>query len=130
MQQGIVTDSGTGRPEMIIHLPGGKRIAVDTKVPFTASLEAVARPPSSTPSGGFYTRACAEHVQLALRLTIIKFTPNPLCLVFWLLPSFSFFSPTTPQRPTKPSSPTATTLAKHAAPDNGPSHTESTLPLA
>ena len=40
VQSSIVSDAGSGRPDMVIHLPGGKNIAVDAKVPFTAYLEA------------------------------------------------------------------------------------------
>ncbi len=40
VQASIASDAGAGRPDMVIHLPGGKNIAVDAKVPFTAFLEA------------------------------------------------------------------------------------------
>lgn len=40
LQSSIVSDAGAGRPDMVVHLPGGKNIAVDAKVPFTAYLEA------------------------------------------------------------------------------------------
>ena len=40
VQSSINSDAGAGRPDMIIHLPGGKNIAVDAKVPFNAYLEA------------------------------------------------------------------------------------------
>jgi DNA recombination protein RmuC len=40
VQSTISSDAGAGRPDMVIHLPGGKNIAVDAKVPFTAYLEA------------------------------------------------------------------------------------------
>jgi len=40
VQSSIHSDAGSGRPDMVIHLPGGKNIAVDAKVPFTAYLEA------------------------------------------------------------------------------------------
>lgn len=40
VQSSIVSDAGAGRPDMVIHLPGGKNIAVDAKVPFSAFLEA------------------------------------------------------------------------------------------
>ncbi|MEQ1735770.1 MAG: DNA recombination protein RmuC, partial [Rhodoglobus sp.] len=40
VQSSINSDAGSGRPDMVIHLPGGKNIAVDAKVPFTAYLEA------------------------------------------------------------------------------------------
>jgi len=40
VQASIVSDAGSGRPDMVIHLPGGKNIAVDAKVPFNAYLAA------------------------------------------------------------------------------------------
>jgi len=40
VQSSITSDAGAGRPDMVIHLPGGKNIAVDAKVPFAAYLEA------------------------------------------------------------------------------------------
>jgi DNA recombination protein RmuC len=40
VQSSVTSDAGAGRPDMVIHLPGGKNIAVDAKVPFTAFLEA------------------------------------------------------------------------------------------
>ncbi|CAN5301554.1 DNA recombination protein RmuC [soil metagenome] len=42
VQSSITSDAGAGRPDMVIHLPGGKNIAVDAKVPFAAFLEASA----------------------------------------------------------------------------------------
>ena len=41
-QSAINSDAGAGRPDMIVHLPGGKAIAVDAKVPFNSYLEASA----------------------------------------------------------------------------------------
>jgi DNA recombination protein RmuC len=48
VQSSISSDAGAGRPDMVIHLPGGKNIAVDAKVPFTAYLEASQISPSAT----------------------------------------------------------------------------------
>lgn len=48
IQSTIDTDAGTGRPDMIIRLPGDKAIAVDAKVPLDAYLEAVAVPDTAT----------------------------------------------------------------------------------
>ena len=67
VQSTIGTDAGTGRPDMIVHLPGGKNIAVDAKVPFASYLEANQIP--ATASGIEAERRAAlmrQHVQ-ALR---------------------------------------------------------------
>lgn len=52
VQTSIVSDSGAGRPDMVVHLPGGKNIAVDAKVPFDAYLEASSIPASATGAEG------------------------------------------------------------------------------
>jgi DNA recombination protein RmuC len=48
VQSQISSDAGIGKPDMVIHLPGGKNIAVDAKVPFTAYLEASKIPFTAT----------------------------------------------------------------------------------
>ena len=40
VQSKISSDSGVGKPDMVVHLPGEKNIAVDAKVPFNSYLEA------------------------------------------------------------------------------------------
>ncbi|MBK0417857.1 DNA recombination protein RmuC [Leucobacter sp. CSA1] len=40
VQQRLSTEHGGARPDMVVHLPGGKSIAIDAKVPFDAHLEA------------------------------------------------------------------------------------------
>ena len=40
VQQHLSSDRGALRPDMVVHLPGGKSIAIDAKVPFDAYLEA------------------------------------------------------------------------------------------
>lgn len=52
VQSSITSDAGAGRPDMVIHLPGGKNIAVDAKVPFTAFLEASQIPATATGTDG------------------------------------------------------------------------------
>ena len=52
VQASIVSDAGSGRPDMVIHLPGGKNIAVDAKVPFTAYLSASQIPVTATGEEG------------------------------------------------------------------------------
>lgn len=48
VQSSISSDNGTGRPDMIVRLPGGKSIAVDAKVPFAQYLEASTIPVTAT----------------------------------------------------------------------------------
>jgi DNA recombination protein RmuC len=52
VQSSIVSDAGAGRPDMVVHLPGGKNIAVDAKVPFNAYLEASQIPVTATGEEG------------------------------------------------------------------------------
>jgi DNA recombination protein RmuC len=52
VQSSISSDAGAGRPDMVVHLPGGKNIAVDAKVPFTAYLEASRIPATATGAEG------------------------------------------------------------------------------
>lgn len=52
LQSSITSDAGAGRPDMVVHLPGGKNIAVDAKVPFTAFLEASQIPATATGAEG------------------------------------------------------------------------------
>ncbi|GAA2088926.1 DNA recombination protein RmuC [Pseudolysinimonas kribbensis] len=49
VQTSIRVEERTARPDMIVHLPGGKSIAVDAKVPFTSYLEAAAIPATAEP---------------------------------------------------------------------------------
>lgn len=44
VQTSITSDAGRGRPDMVVHLPGGKSIAVDAKVPFSSYIAAMAIP--------------------------------------------------------------------------------------
>lgn len=60
LQSSITVDGRTARPDMVVHLPGGKSIAVDSKVPFTSYLEAAAIP------------ATAEDAELARRDALLK----------------------------------------------------------
>ncbi|MGD8167787.1 DNA recombination protein RmuC [Herbiconiux sp. P16] len=67
VQTSILSDSGAGRPDMVVHLPGGKNIAVDAKVPFDAYLEASAISSSATGIEGEHrTQLMKKHVK-ALR---------------------------------------------------------------
>jgi DNA recombination protein RmuC len=70
VQSSISSDAGSGRPDMVVHLPGGKNIAVDAKVPFTAFLEASQIPATATGVEGdrrqtlmkAHVKAVREHI--------------------------------------------------------------------
>lgn len=65
VQSTINSDAGAGRPDMVIHLPGGKNIAVDAKVPFTAFLEANQIPATATSEEGARREALIkQHVKV------------------------------------------------------------------
>ena len=67
VQSSITSDAGAGRPDMVVHLPGGKNIAVDAKVPFNAYLEASNIPATATgEEGAKRERLIKDHVK-ALR---------------------------------------------------------------
>lgn len=40
LQQSIEADSGARRPDMVVNLPGGKQMAIDAKVPYSAFIDA------------------------------------------------------------------------------------------
>ncbi|MBF4634583.1 DNA recombination protein RmuC [Agreia pratensis] len=64
VQTSIVGTSGAGRPDMVVHLPGGKNIAVDAKVPFDAYLEASLIPATATGvDGAERDRLMKRHVK-------------------------------------------------------------------
>jgi DNA recombination protein RmuC len=42
LQSSILIENRSARPDMVVHLPGGKSIAVDAKVPFNSYLDAAA----------------------------------------------------------------------------------------
>ncbi len=67
VQSEVTTAAGTARPDMVVHLPGGKTIAVDAKVPFSAYLQAAEIPASATGAeGARRDQLVAQHVK-ALR---------------------------------------------------------------
>ncbi|WP_294177898.1 DNA recombination protein RmuC [uncultured Schumannella sp.] len=48
-QASITSESGARRPDMVLNLPGGKSIAVDSKVPYNAYIESAAIPAAAGP---------------------------------------------------------------------------------
>jgi DNA recombination protein RmuC len=94
-QETITTESGRQRPDMIVNLPGNRRIAVDAKVPLQAFIDAVdpEKPEEER------ARALANHGQLVRghmnQLSERKYWEQvgpELELVVLFLPGESFFS--------------------------------------
>ncbi|WP_314147037.1 DNA recombination protein RmuC [uncultured Leifsonia sp.] len=67
LQSSIHSESGAGRPDMIVHLPGGKSIALDAKVPFNAYLEASQIPATATGSEAAQREALLKQHVKAVR---------------------------------------------------------------
>ncbi len=93
-QETLFGDSGRLRPDMIVNLPGGRRIAVDAKVPLQAFLDAVGA--ASEPERKNHLARHAQQVRshmlgLAAKNYWEQFDPAP-DLVVLFLPGESFFS--------------------------------------
>ncbi|GIT80608.1 hypothetical protein LLS1_22770 [Leifsonia sp. LS1] len=67
VQSSIHSESGAGRPDMIVRLPGGKSIALDAKVPFNAYLEASQIPATATGAEGARREALMKQHVKAVR---------------------------------------------------------------
>jgi DNA recombination protein RmuC len=93
-QPTVEGEAGRLRPDLVVHLPGGRHIVIDAKVPQEAFLKAL-----SARSQDDYWAAMAEHAslvrnhvnQLASRRYWEQFSPSPEFVVLFL-PAESFFS--------------------------------------
>ncbi len=93
-QTTIGTESGVLRPDLIVNLPGGKRLVVDAKVPLTSYLEA-----QETTDDALRDRKLGEHArQVKDRITSLgqksywdQFDDSPEFVVLFI-PGESFFS--------------------------------------
>ena len=94
-QETITTESGRQRPDMIVNLPGNRRIAVDAKVPLQAFLDAVNPEKSEKERAealATHGKLVRGHMnQLAERKYWEQVGPE-LELVVLFLPGESFFS--------------------------------------
>ena len=93
-QETLFGEAGRLRPDMIVHLPGGRRIAVDAKVPLQAFLDAMSA--ASEPERLAHLTRHAQQVRshmlgLAAKNYWAQLEPAP-DLVILFLPGESFFS--------------------------------------
>jgi DNA recombination protein RmuC len=93
-QETLTSESGRQRPDMVVHLPGGRRIAVDAKVPLQAFIDAVnaTEEKERTDALARHSRLVRDHMnQLAARSYWEQLDPAPELVVLFL-PGESFFS--------------------------------------
>jgi DNA recombination protein RmuC len=93
-QQGYRDDERKGRPDLVVLLPGGQRIAVDAKAPTEAYREAVAEPDAARRLEKLREHASrvSGHVdKLANREYLSMIRPSPEFVVLFL-PGDSFLS--------------------------------------
>ncbi|WEG07575.1 DNA recombination protein RmuC [Microbacterium horticulturae] len=108
VQTSITSDAGAGRPDMVIHLPGDKALALDAKVPLDAYLEASAIPVTAqgddaarrTTLMGKHVKAVRAHIDALARKTYWAGMSSSPEFVICFLPSESLLSTALDEDPT------------------------------
>jgi DNA recombination protein RmuC len=101
-QQTIQSDDGRLRPDLIIHLPGGKDVVVDAKAPLVSYLSAVSATDADEAGRHLadYARHIREHVtKLSSKSYWSQFSSSPEFVVMFL-PGEALFSTALEQCPT------------------------------
>ncbi|MBO0828095.1 MAG: DNA recombination protein RmuC [Streptosporangiales bacterium] len=94
-QDTVDTDDGQKRPDLVVHLAGGKSVVVDSKVPLAAYLEAVeaTEGKARTERLASHARQLRRHVdQLAAKEYWNAFSPAPEFVVLFV-PGEAFLAP-------------------------------------
>ncbi len=99
-QQSIVTDAGSGRPDMVVRLPGSKSIPIDAKVPLEHYLEASQIPFTATGEEGArrkeligrHVRAVRSHIDALAKKTYWEGLDASPEFVIAFIPSESLLS--------------------------------------
>ncbi len=94
-QETLSTDAGRYRPDMIVNLPGGRRIAVDAKAPMQAFLDAATATSEEVRAKDLarHSQLVREHMnQLASKSYWAQFGQDAPEIVVLFLPGESFFS--------------------------------------
>jgi DNA recombination protein RmuC len=98
----IVGEEGALRPDLVVRLPGGKRVVVDAKTPMAAYLEAIDAPDEATRKAKLaeHARSIREHmISLGKKAYWEQFQPAPEFVVLFL-PGENFYSSALEQEPT------------------------------
>jgi DNA recombination protein RmuC len=93
-QQTVQTEDGRLRPDLLVHLPGGKNVVVDAKAPLSAYLEAMETADDFTREARQkdHSRQVREHMmRLGSKGYWEQFQPAPEFVVMFL-PGETFFS--------------------------------------
>jgi DNA recombination protein RmuC len=101
-QETVNTDNGRQRPDMQVHLPGGKTIVVDAKAPLQAYLEALEAPTDELRIAKLkeHARQVRDHMaKLSAKNYWEHLQPTPEFVVMFL-PGEAFFSAALEQDPT------------------------------
>ena len=94
-QVSVTTSNGAQRPDMVIHLAGGKHIVVDSKVSLAAYLEAAEASDDAVRDArlGAHARHLHDHVDwLAAKAYWAAFSPAPEFVVLFI-PGEAFLAP-------------------------------------
>ncbi|MDD3576561.1 MAG: DNA recombination protein RmuC [Halothiobacillus sp.] len=94
--------AGRLRPDMIVHLPGGRQVVVDAKAPLNAYLQAMEAPSDEARAAALqdHARQVRTHIsQLSKKEYFDQFSPTPEFVVLFV-PGEVFFSAALMQDPT------------------------------
>jgi DNA recombination protein RmuC len=92
-QVNIDTEAGRQRPDLLLHLPGGKHVVIDAKAPLAAYLEAVEATNDATREAKLkdHARQVRDHItKLGAKQYWANFAPTPEFVVLFL-PGETFF---------------------------------------
>ena len=93
-QPGLITDNGRLRPDLVVHLPGGKQIAVDAKAPLEAFLDAqeATDEPARTVKLQAHARQVRDHMDKLAGKGYAGQLGNSTEMVVMFLPGETLFS--------------------------------------